>query len=72
MLLICLSQKFYIPSSLILQKYVPVGDETMAKNGRNNVTVEQSNGKQCITWKFSILFKSEFFLKGERKQLSKT
>ena len=41
-------------------KYAPVGDETMAEKISNDVTVEGSDDKQCITATFAISVDGEF------------
>ena len=64
--IVSLVEEFHIPNSLILNldqtplKYVPVGDETMTEKGSNEVTVEESNDKRCITGTFAILVEGEF------------
>ena len=58
--IVSLVEEFHIPNSLILnldqtpQKYVPVGDETMAEKGSNDVTAEGNNDKRCTTGTFAI------------------
>ena len=64
--IVSLVEEFHIPNSLILNldqtplKYVPVGDETMAEKGSNDVTVEGTNDKRCITGTFAISVEGEF------------